>query len=208
VNTISLIRTGSMAALFAAAGALRAAAPPQPPPLAPLLAQVPQLPQLPQEPPVPQLPAAAAAATTVPAAAVAAVGMAAGAQGAAGPGTAAPGAPRAADPDRVTIAPDGASTVAATGLAPVPARAARLGATPVDAALLADARGGDDTSTVATTANVHGAVGANSATNVATGSNTIAGASFANAVGLPVVIQNSGANVLIQNATVINLQLR
>jgi hypothetical protein len=38
--------------------------------------------------------------------------------------------------------------------------------------------------------------------------NVISGGSFANSSGLPVVIQNSGANVLIQNATVINLQLQ
>lgn len=53
-----------------------------------------------------------------------------------------------------------------------------------------------------------GIVSGNSASNMSTGANTIAGGSFANMSGLPVVIQNSGANVLIQNATVINLQLR
>ena len=38
--------------------------------------------------------------------------------------------------------------------------------------------------------------------------NVIQGASFANASGMPTVIQNSGSNVLIQNATVINLQFK
>jgi hypothetical protein len=32
--------------------------------------------------------------------------------------------------------------------------------------------------------------------------------SFANMSGIPVVIQNTGANVLIQNSTVVNLQMK
>jgi len=53
-----------------------------------------------------------------------------------------------------------------------------------------------------------GDVASNNATNVNTGSNSIDAGSFANMSGIPVVIQNSGANVLIQNATVINLQFQ
>jgi hypothetical protein len=53
-----------------------------------------------------------------------------------------------------------------------------------------------------------GDVANNNATNVNTGSNSIDAGSFANMSGIPVVIQNSGANVLIQNATVINLQFQ
>jgi hypothetical protein len=53
-----------------------------------------------------------------------------------------------------------------------------------------------------------GVTSGNSASQVATGNNVIQSGSFANTTGLPVVIQNSGANVLIQNATVINLQLK
>lgn len=70
---------------------------------------------------------------------------------------------------------------------------------------LRDARGGTDTVPAAL---LGGTVSGNSATSVATGANTITAGSFANMSGLPVVIQNTGANVLIQNATVINLQLR
>lgn len=44
------------------------------------------------------------------------------------------------------------------------------------------------------------------ATNVATGNNSIAHGAFANSFGLPIVIQNSGANVLIQNSTIVNVQ--
>lgn len=66
-------------------------------------------------------------------------------------------------------------------------------------------RGGTD---VHNNANIDGAVANNAATNVVTGNNTIDSGSFANMSGIPVVIQNSGANVLIQNATIINLQFK
>jgi hypothetical protein len=70
---------------------------------------------------------------------------------------------------------------------------------------LARQRGGTDTRN---DARIDGAVAANTAANVVTGANSIDAGSFANMAGIPVVIQNSGANVLIQNATIINLQLR
>ncbi len=53
-----------------------------------------------------------------------------------------------------------------------------------------------------------GATADNSATNVVTGSNAIAAGSFANMSGLPLVVQNSGANVLIQNAVIIHVQMQ
>ncbi len=53
-----------------------------------------------------------------------------------------------------------------------------------------------------------GTVANNTAVNVISGMNTISNGSFSNAAGLPVAIQNSGANVLIQNATIINVQLQ
>jgi len=74
------------------------------------------------------------------------------------------------------------------------------------ASALEQARGG--TETVSNEARLSGFVTGNSASYVSTGANTIDGAAFANASGIPIVIQNSGANVLIQNATIINLQLR
>lgn len=67
-------------------------------------------------------------------------------------------------------------------------------------------RGGDGGS--ASTATLDGVVSGNSATNVITGGNAIVAGSFAGATGIPIVIQNSGANVLIQNATIINLQFK
>lgn len=57
-------------------------------------------------------------------------------------------------------------------------------------------------------ANLGGVVSGNSATNVATGANSVATGSFAGMAGLPVVIQNTGANVLIQNSTIVNVQFR
>jgi hypothetical protein len=71
---------------------------------------------------------------------------------------------------------------------------------------LARLRGGADT--VSNDMRLNGAVSGNSAINVFTGSNTISDGSFSNASGLPVAIQNSGANVLIQNATIINIQMQ
>jgi hypothetical protein len=77
-------------------------------------------------------------------------------------------------------------------------------AAPAD--MLDKERGGSDG--IASDTRVQGSVYGNAATNVSAGANVIQASSFANAAGIPVVIQNSGANVLIQNATVINLQFK
>lgn len=53
-----------------------------------------------------------------------------------------------------------------------------------------------------------GVVQDNAAVNVSSGMNAIGGGSFTNASGLPIVIQNSGSNVLIQNSTIVNVQLQ
>ena len=71
--------------------------------------------------------------------------------------------------------------------------------------VLDGARGGTGGSAAA---DLRGIVTGNSATSVATGANAIQAGSFAGASGIPIVIQNTGANVLIQNATVINLQFQ
>ena len=76
----------------------------------------------------------------------------------------------------------------------------------VDLERLGHERGRADT--VVNDTKLNGDVANNSAVNVSTGSNTIDAGSFSNMSGIPVVIQNSGANVLIQNATVINLQFQ
>jgi hypothetical protein len=46
------------------------------------------------------------------------------------------------------------------------------------------------------------------ADHVATGANTIAGGAFSGMSGLPLVVQNSGANVLIQNAVIVNVKMQ
>ncbi len=53
-----------------------------------------------------------------------------------------------------------------------------------------------------------GVVGDNQAYNLTTGSNLITEGSLAGASGLSTVIQNSGNNVLIQNSTIVNLQVK
>lgn len=53
---------------------------------------------------------------------------------------------------------------------------------------------------------VNGTVGNNSADRVVTGNNSIDAGSFANSNGINTVVQNSGANVLIQNAMIVNVQ--
>jgi len=47
-----------------------------------------------------------------------------------------------------------------------------------------------------------------STTNVMTGSNAISDGAFTNTNGVPMVIQNTGNNVIIQNSTILNLQVR
>jgi hypothetical protein len=106
-------------------------------------------------------------------------------------------------------AAEAAQAAGAPAPAPAPAEAPAAVAgfgVPAASDLLDRARGGTDT--VSTEATLNGAVTGNSATHVITGNNTIQASSFAGATGIPIVIQNTGANVLIQNATVINLQFR
>jgi hypothetical protein len=78
-------------------------------------------------------------------------------------------------------------------------------ATRLPDAKLDQQRGGTDTYN---TMRLDGSVAGNTAVNVFTGANSIDTGAFANMSGIPVVIQNSGANVLIQSATIINLQFK
>ena len=70
---------------------------------------------------------------------------------------------------------------------------------------LANQRGGADTHLNQNTAT--GTVAGNVASQLNTGSNTISESAFSNTNGIPIVIQNSGNNVLIQNSTILNLSL-
>ena len=77
--------------------------------------------------------------------------------------------------------------------------------TPVTSDTLDEQRGGDDTE-IQNNIHVTGDVTDNSATNVVTGANNIQDGSFDNASGVFSVVQNTGANVLIQSATIVNVQ--
>jgi hypothetical protein len=70
---------------------------------------------------------------------------------------------------------------------------------------LANQRGGSETRI--NQINATGTVTGNVASQLNTGSNTISESAFSNTNGIPIVIQNSGNNVLIQNSTILNLQL-
>jgi hypothetical protein len=83
-------------------------------------------------------------------------------------------------------------------------REAAFVAMPADEDTLSSLRGGAQTTNEAT---LTGTTADNYARNVNTGSNSIGGGSFENMSGLPVVIQNTGANVLIQNSMILNLQM-
>ncbi len=71
---------------------------------------------------------------------------------------------------------------------------------------LANQRGGSETHIINQN-NATGTVTGNVASQLNTGSNTISESAFSNTNGIPIVIQNSGNNVLIQNSTILNLQL-
>ncbi|HPO18637.1 MAG TPA: hypothetical protein PLO07_05535 [Rubrivivax sp.] len=80
-----------------------------------------------------------------------------------------------------------------------------LGIKPVEPKALDIRRGGTD---VANEMMLKGVVADNRASNLTTGSNAITEGSFSGMVGIPVVVQNTGNGVLIQNATIINLQVK
>ena len=82
---------------------------------------------------------------------------------------------------------------------------AALGANALDEQALTQQRGG---TLVVNDMTLDGVVSDNQAFNLNTGSNTISDGAFANASGMPMVIQNSGNNVLIQNATIVNVQVQ
>lgn len=103
-----------------------------------------------------------------------------------------------------TAAPELTAAEAAPA-APPAAPAGLLGLKPVTAAALDTQRGGTQ---VLNDMKLSGVVADNQAINLVTGGNTISDGAFANASGMPLVVQNSGNNVLIQNATIVNVQLK
>jgi hypothetical protein len=75
----------------------------------------------------------------------------------------------------------------------------------VDDARLAGSSGGTD---VVSRMTLTGTVSDNVAERLVTGDNAIGGSAFEGSAGLPMVIQNTGNNVLIQNATIVNVQFQ
>lgn len=75
----------------------------------------------------------------------------------------------------------------------------------VDESVLAAARGGAEHSVSEN--NLDAVLENNSASNLSTGNNSVSDGAFSNSTGLPMVIQNSGNNVIIQNSTILNLDL-
>lgn len=78
---------------------------------------------------------------------------------------------------------------------------------PIASATLEGLRGGTEV-IINNEMRLRGVTAGNSANHVVTGTNDIRGGSFSNLNGIPVVIQNTGANVLIQNAVILNLQMQ
>lgn len=100
--------------------------------------------------------------------------------------------------------PSPAAHAAATGAPPTQASVPGLGAS-VGNSELATLNGGTSTYDTIT---LNGTVSNTTTTDAVTGLNEIGGGAFSNAVGFPMVIQNSGNSVLIQNATIINVQMQ
>lgn len=106
----------------------------------------------------------------------------------------------AAQAPQVPMAGDSARNPASQAPAPT-AFVARA----VDTATLDNYRGGS--TQVRNDMTLTGTTADNTAQHVNTGNNAISAGAFANMNGMPVVIQNSGANVLIQNALIVNVQM-
>lgn len=72
---------------------------------------------------------------------------------------------------------------------------------------LHDMTGGSDTTNNVTQQTVTGTMSDTEAKNTVSGGNIISDNALSGASGLPMVIQNSGNNVLIQNATTVNVRM-
>lgn len=98
-----------------------------------------------------------------------------------------------------------ANAPAAAKSAPSKASSNPFGSQPVSNNTLSAKRGGER---VFNDAQLKGVVSNNVASNLTTGMNVISEGAFSGSSGLPLVVQNSGNNVLIQNSTIVNVQLK
>lgn len=75
-----------------------------------------------------------------------------------------------------------------------------------------EARGGQlveiELDLISATSDIDGFVAGNEALNTVTGNNYLTSGAFTDSSGISSVIQNTGNNVLIQNATVVNVTLK
>jgi len=110
-----------------------------------------------------------------------------------------------APPPAAAEGTDLAAAIAASAATATPSVDDRLGSALSDTRLSAQ-RGGQDAQLSEIKAK--STVTDNSAHHLTTGTNTITEGAFGHVSGMPMVIQNSGNNVSIQNSTVLNLQLR
>jgi len=78
-------------------------------------------------------------------------------------------------------------------------------ATPSDQ--LQDMSGGSNTTNNVNAQTLNGTMSDTEAKGTFSGSNVVSGSAFGSSAGLPTVIQNSGNNVLIQNATIVNIRM-
>ena len=102
----------------------------------------------------------------------------------------------------------GSETMSGARLVPDSLVLQQFGAAADQVSLERERGGRESPATTLSSIVTNGSAGNNRAVDVVTGSNAIREGSFANASGIPVVIQNTGANVLIQNSTIVNVQLR
>jgi hypothetical protein len=107
--------------------------------------------------------------------------------------------------DGVLTLPTRASAIAAGPGEETATRPSAFNAKPVNAAVLGLGRGG---SQVLNDMKLNGVVADNQASQLTTGANFISEGAFNGSSGLLAVIQNSGSNVLIQNATIVNVQIK
>lgn len=106
----------------------------------------------------------------------------------------------------LAMGPAGAEDASGTVSLAAPASSATF-AKPVSLEQLDDHRGGADTLAV-NEQKLSATLSRNTAADLSTGTNSINEGSFMGASGFPMVIQNSGNNVIIQNSTILNLNLK
>ncbi|HTD89791.1 MAG TPA: hypothetical protein VK663_03960 [Burkholderiales bacterium] len=104
------------------------------------------------------------------------------------------------------VTQDAVGSAASKSKATAPETRHALFGTPLDSERLTNQRGGQDL--IINDQKLKATVTDNVASNLTTGNNVITEGAFAGANGLPMVIQNSGNNVSIQNTTILNLNMK